>query len=113
FVSRFLHQLRMTRRPNPAVLEIERWIAEKALGAEEATSRATQHLALTQVIIANSITSLRAIAHMNWPDFVEAQSVTEAVLREDPSGYYGRMTFATRDRYRHAVERIAKGTDRR
>ncbi len=28
-----------------------------------------------------------------------------------PSGTYAAMTRATRDRYRHAVERIAKGTD--
>ena len=32
----------------------------------------------------------------------------EAVLRQDPSGYYARMTFATRDPYRHVVERVAK-----
>ena len=32
----------------------------------------------------------------------------EAVLRRDPAGVYERMTFATRDQYRHVVERIAK-----
>ena len=36
----------------------------------------------------------------------------EAVLREDPAGFYPRMTFATRDHYRHVVERIAKRTGR-
>ena len=35
-----------------------------------------------------------------------------AVLREDPAGFHERMTFATRDRYRHVVERIAKRTRR-
>ena len=36
----------------------------------------------------------------------------EAVLRDDPAGAYARMTFATRDQYRHVVERIAQRTGR-
>jgi len=35
-------------------------------------------------------------------------SVVEHTLREDPVGVYGGMDFATRDRYRHATERIAR-----
>jgi cyclic beta-1,2-glucan synthetase len=34
----------------------------------------------------------------------------EAVLREDPAGTYAQMDFATRDRYRHVVEELAKRT---
>ena len=94
----------------PALVRLEQWIAEEALSAEEATARATQRLALTQVVMANSITSLRAIARMDWKTFVERQSLMEAVLREDPSGFYALMTFATRDHYRHVVERIARRT---
>ena len=112
FVSRFLQQLRVEGGALPAVVRLEQWIAEEALGAEEATVRATQRLALTQVGMANSIISLRAIARMNWRAFVEDESRMEPILREDPSGFYARMTFATRDRYRHTVERIAKGTRR-
>ena len=112
FVSRFLHQLRIEGGALPTVVRLEQWIADEALGAEEATARATQRLALTQVVMANSITSLRAIALMQWRAFVEGQSRIEAVLRTDPSGFYSRMTFATRDRYRHTVERIAKRTRR-
>ena len=62
--------------------------------------------------MANSITSLRAIARMDWETFVEAESVLERELRRDPAGVYPRMTFETRDRYRHVVERIAKRTGR-
>ncbi len=112
FVSRFLQQLRAVGGSLTAVRLLEEWITEEALSAEEATSRATRRLALTQVGMANSITSLRAIARMDWRTFVESQSRLEAALREDPSGFYSRMTFATRDRYRHVVERIAKRTRR-
>ena len=37
-------------------------------------------------MMANSITSLRAIARMDWKTFVERQSRMEAALREDPVG---------------------------
>ena len=37
-------------------------------------------------------------------------SVVEQTLREDPGGVYGKMDFATRDRYRHVVEKIAKSS---
>jgi cellobiose phosphorylase len=110
FISRFLQQLRMEGGALPAVVRLEQWIAEEALSAEQATARTTERLALTQVMMANSITSLRAIAQMEWWSFVEEQSRMEAVLRTDPSGFYPRMTFATRDRYRHVVERIARRT---
>ena len=45
------------------------------MSAEDAAARATQRLALTQVMMANSITSLRAIARLDWKAFVERQSV--------------------------------------
>ena len=35
-------------------------------------------------------------------------SSVEKILREDPGGIYGLMDFATRDRYRHVVERVAR-----
>ena len=82
FISRFLQQLRIEGGALPAVVRLEQWIADEALSAEEATARSTQRLALTQVVMANSITSLRAIAQMEWRTFVEDQSRIEAVLRE-------------------------------
>ena len=112
FVSRFLQQLRTAGGALPAVVRLEHWIAEEALSSEEAMARATQRLALTQVGMANSITSLRTIGLMDWQELVERQSHLDAVLREDPSGFYSRMTFETRDRYRHVVERIARRTGR-
>jgi cyclic beta-1,2-glucan synthetase len=113
FISRFLHQLRLTRGSYAPLVEIEQWISDRAMDDEAATARATQHLALTQVMMANSITSLRTLAHLDWRTFVERQSVMEAVLRTDPAGVYPRMAFTTRDLYRHAVERIARRTRRR
>ncbi|MGH7443336.1 MAG: hypothetical protein ACREKM_00595, partial [Longimicrobiales bacterium] len=61
FVARFLQQLRPARGTFPALVVLEAWIAEESLSAEEAAARSTQRLAITQVVMANTITSLRAI----------------------------------------------------
>ncbi len=110
FIARFLRQLRLTRGAILPLVEIEEWIGERRVSDEVASARAAQHLALTQVMMAHSITSLRTIAQLDWRMFVERHSALEAVLRADPAGYHGRMTFETRDHYRHVVERIARRT---
>jgi cyclic beta-1,2-glucan glucanotransferase len=112
FVSRLLYQLRTTPEAVPPLMWLEHWIAEHGVGIEDAAARSTEWVAMTQIIMANSITSLRAIARMDWETFVERESVMEAALRGDPAGVYPRMTFKTRDQYRHVVERIAKRTGR-
>jgi cyclic beta-1,2-glucan synthetase len=112
FVSRFLQQLRSAGGVFPPLVWLEQWIADEGLSAEDAATRSTQRMALTHIMMANSITSLRAIAKSDWRTFVEGQSVLERALRQDPSGFYPQMTFRTRDAYRHVVERIAKRTHR-
>jgi cellobiose phosphorylase len=108
FVARLIAQLRAAGGAHPPLLRLEHWIAENGMNAEEAAARANERVALTQLTMANSITSLRGIARMDWEAFVERQSAMEAVLRRDPGGVYPGMTFETRDQYRHVVERIAK-----
>ena len=67
-----------------------------------------QQQAADQLSISNGIGSLRFLGAMDWREFVETISVVEQVLREDPADVYGKMDFATRDRYRRVVEDLAK-----
>ncbi|HXE61171.1 MAG TPA: hypothetical protein VN607_10715, partial [Gemmatimonadaceae bacterium] len=112
FLTRFLLQLRSQRADFTPLLWLEQWIAEDGMSVEEAVQRSTQRLSLTQLVMANSITSLRVVASFDWRSFVEASSVTEAILRSDPGRLYAGLTFETRDRYRHIVERLAKRSRR-
>ncbi len=89
---------------------IEQRLAESGLTIERLVQSETQKQAADQVSISNSIGSLRFLGAMDWREFVETMSVVEQKLREDPGGIYGRMDFATRDRYRHVVEKIAKAS---
>ena len=108
FLTRFFQQIRAARADFTALLWVEQWIAEDAMSVEQAVQRSTRRQSLTQLVMANSITSLRTVASFVWPDFVESMSVTEAVLREDPAQCYPAMGFDSRDLYRHAVEKLAK-----
>ena len=87
---------------------IEQRLSESGLTIEQLVRSENQQKAADQVSVSNSIGSLRFLAGMDWREFVETMSVVDRVLREDPGGSYGRMDFTTRDRYRHAVEKIAK-----
>ena len=88
------------------------WMEQQLAGSEQTIERLVEmenrQQAADQVSVSNSIGSLRFLAELDWREFVETMSAVENTLRGDPDGVYGRMEFATRDRYRHSVEKIAK-----
>ena len=63
-----------------------------------------------QLSIGNAFTSLRQLALLDWRRIFEQLSRVEQLLRLDPSGVYPKMDFATRDRYRRAIEELARGS---
>jgi cyclic beta-1,2-glucan synthetase len=89
---------------------IEQRLSESGLTIEQLVQSENQQQAADQVSISNTINSLRFLGAMDWREFVETMSAVEQILREDPDGVYGRMDFATRDRYRHVVEKLAKSS---
>ncbi len=89
---------------------IEQQLAESSLTIEQLVQAENQQQATDQVSISNSIGSLRFLGAMDWREFVETMSGVEQILRDDPGGVYGRMDFASRDRYRHVVEKVAKNS---
>jgi cyclic beta-1,2-glucan synthetase len=89
---------------------VEHRLSELGLTIDRLVQSEHQQQAADQVSISNSIGSLRFLGAMDWREFVETLSVVDQGLREDAGGVYGRMDFATRDHYRHAVEKIAKSS---
>lgn len=87
---------------------IEQRLSESGLSIELLVQSENQQQAADQVSISNSIGSLRMLGGIDWRNFVEAVSIVEQILRKDPADVYAKMDFNTRDRYRHATERIAK-----
>ncbi len=79
----------------------------RQITAEEAVRSEHQRQGVTQVSVANAITSLRLCSEVDWREYFERVSLVEHALRRDPAGVYGRMDFLSRDQQRHAVEEIA------
>ena len=87
---------------------LEHRLSEHGQTTERLILAEGQAQAADQISMGNCITSLRFLGANDWREFVEAHSQVEQVLRTDPARVYARMDFATRDRYRHAIEEIAK-----
>jgi cellobiose phosphorylase len=68
--------------------------------------------AADQVSISNRINSLRRIGEYNWSELLERVGKVDRILGKDPAGAYAGMDFATRGRYRHAVEMLARRSGR-
>jgi cyclic beta-1,2-glucan synthetase len=85
-------------------------LAREQVTSEDAIRSEHQRQAAAQVSTANVITSLRLCATLDWSQHFETVSLVERVLQRDPAGVYGSMDFASRDRYRQAVEELAEPT---
>ena len=112
-VSSFIAELaRRLQGQGPALALTLTWIeqrlSESGSTIEQLVRSQNKQQATEQVSISNSIASLRFLDANNWREFVEATSVVEHTLLQDPEGVYLKMSFATRDRYRHVVETIAR-----
>lgn len=111
--SSFVAELvRCIQGQNPAlalsITWLEQRISEQGMTIEQLKHNESQQQAMDQVSVGNSINSLRLLNSINWKEFVEERSVVHSILLNDPGGVYGNMDFATRDRYRHVVERLSR-----
>ncbi|MCC6651707.1 MAG: carbohydrate-binding protein, partial [Candidatus Eisenbacteria bacterium] len=109
FVDQLLQRM---REYGAGAAELRKLLEDRleAMGAtvEDAVRAEHQRQAMNHVSMANSITSLRLCSTIDWNDYVEGVSLIEHILQRDPAGLYSRMDFASRDRYRHAVEEMAE-----
>ena len=91
----------------PALGWLEELLAAQGTTTEEMVRLEHQRQATMNVTVRNVITSMRLISWFDWAEFVESVSLVDEVLGARSS--FGEMDFATRDRYRHAVEELARG----
>src|SRR3990170_7763565 len=100
------------RDQDPAVTPALGWLEENLVAqgttAEETVRVEHQRQAAMNVTVRNLITSMRLISWFDWATFVESVSLVDEVLRSRSA--FGQMDFATRDRYRHAIEELARGS---
>jgi len=78
----------------------------------ELQKREQHRLASSQVSIGNIITSMRLLGVLDWTKIFEEINCSEKRLRSDPAQIYAQMDFDSRNRYRNAVESLAKNSTR-
>ncbi len=102
------------RDQDPATTPALGWLEDRLLAegttAEETVRREHQRQAEMNVTVRNVITSMRLLSWFDWATFVESTSLVDETLRSD--GMFAAMDFTTRDRYRHAVEVLARSSGR-
>src|SRR4029078_8560333 len=113
FVAELIRRL---QGKGPVLALLLNWVEQRLMEigqtSNELVNVDTQKLAADQVSMSNSIGSLRFLATMDWREFVESVSHVEKILIRDVNDIYPQMDFATRDIYRHVVEKIAKKSKR-
>ncbi len=102
------------REQDPAVMPVFEWLEHQLerqhTTVEQIIHGEHQRQAATQVTVGNIITSMRLLSTLDWRDFFESVSLIDPLLGKDPADAYLKMEFASRDRYRHVVEKISKRT---
>ena len=91
----------------PAFLKFA--LFEAILDEAEAELRAPDSVPSSFFVV--RFNSLRMIADWDWQSLIEPLIGFEAILRQDPSGVYGRMEFESRELYRKRIAFIACRSD--
>ncbi|MBC7712312.1 MAG: hypothetical protein H7177_03180, partial [Rhizobacter sp.] len=90
------------------------WLDERltneGLSADKIVQDVHSSHTAANVTVRNIINSMRLISSLDWRDLFEEVSLVEDKLQENP--LYGKMDFMTRDKYRHSVEQLARGSKR-
>ena len=102
---------RLRNQGDEAVLAVQ-WLterlAEQGMTPDEVVLQEHSLQSSANVTVRNIITSMRLISAFSWNAFFEEVSLVDEVLRADP--LFAQMDFVTRDRYRHGLEDLAKGS---
>ncbi len=107
FAVQFVQRLHEPHPGTAPTLDfLNTWLSEQGVTLDEIVHLEHAAQIAANLTVRNIITSMRAISAFDWPQFVEDSSLVDKCLRAHPT--YIEMDFLTRDRYRHAIEDLAK-----
>ncbi len=111
FAVQLVQRLRdLDPKVRPVLVWLDQRLAAAGTNADEMVRTEHQLQGSTNVSVRNVITSMRLISAFDWPQFFESVSLVDEILRNDTD--FAAMDFPTRDIYRHAIEDLARGSDR-
>ncbi len=111
FVVRLIERLRdQDPRVMPALTWLDERVATAGTRCDDVVRAEHQRQVGTNVTVRNIITSMRLVSALDWAKIFESSSLVDAALRAESA--FAEMDFPTRNRYRHAIERLARGSGR-
>ena len=111
FAVRLIQRLRdLDPKVGPILTWLDERLAAQGTTSDEIVRAEHQEQAAMTVTVRNIITSMRLTSEFDWHTFFESISLVDEALRGG-SDFAG-MDFATRDYYRHAIEDLARGSNR-
>ena len=93
----------------PALQWLEERLVAQGTTSDEAVRDEHQRQGASNVTVRNIITSMRLLSDVDWPEFFESVSLVDELLRAGSD--FAAMDFPTRDLYRRAIERFARGSN--
>jgi cyclic beta-1,2-glucan synthetase len=110
FTVQLLQRLRdQDPRVTPALHWLEERLVAQGTSSDEAVRDEHQRQGASNVTVRNIITSMRLLSDADWPEFFESVSLVDELLRDGSD--FAAMDFSTRDLYRRAIERFARGSN--
>ncbi len=102
------------RDQDPTITPARRWLEDRLTSqgttADDMVHEEHQRQGKSNVTVRNIITSMRLLSDVDWPEFFESVSLVDELLRSHSD--FAAMDFASRDLYRRAIERLARGSKR-
>jgi cyclic beta-1,2-glucan glucanotransferase len=92
----------------PALLWLDDRLRSQGTDADELVREEHRRQGAANVTIRNIVTSMRLISELDWAEFFEGVSLVDEALRAGSN--FAEMDFPTRDRYRRAIEQLARGS---
>jgi cyclic beta-1,2-glucan synthetase len=101
------------RDEDPATTPALRWLDQRlnsqGTNADDIVREEHRRQGAANVTVRNIVTSMRLISELDWAEFFEGVSLVDETLRAGSN--FANMDFPTRDRYRRAIEELARGSD--
>ena len=111
FAVQLVYRLRdQDPRVTPALTWLDQHLAAQGTTADAVVHDEHQRQGAGVVSVRNIITSMRLISDVDWPELFERVSLVDELL--SVGSVFRNMDFPTRNLYRSAIERLARGANR-
>ncbi len=112
FATELLYRMRNEGSDSAPLGEwLDRRLAAIGTTADDIVHLEHQRQSTREISVRNAINSLRGLSAIDWIDSFDRLSHVERILQTDPDGTYPAMDNASRDVYRHRIEKIARTRD--